>query len=203
MALTHLEHYQHCNCLADSAICCQLACSCHDEAGWWPCCQHCLCPPADRSGHDDLCRFGCNDPSENDTIVTPIISLTSTIILAAQDVYNELGPGHSEAVYEEALAYELFLRDNSLNIAHQVPVVIKYKGHAVGTGYIDILIADNVVIEIKAVNKISGKDELQVRKYLTATGLPSGFLINYGPDFEIVEVRKVDHEQTTSETSRY
>lgn len=105
---------------------------------------------------------------------------------AAEDVYDELGPGHSESIYENALDIELMLR----NIAsrRQVACTIKYRDYVVGSGYIDILVEEKIILEIKAVAKLSAKDEQQVRKYMTATGSERGLLINFGNDLEIVEV---------------
>lgn len=122
----------------------------------------------------------------------------SQLFIAASTVHGILGPGHSESVYEEALSIELRLR--GIHSSPQVPVVIKYKGYNIGVGYIDILTEEGTVLEIKSVAKLSKKDEQQLRKYLIATDLDHGFLINYGSDLEIVEIRKeVTDDQTISE----
>lgn len=122
----------------------------------------------------------------------------SQVFLAASTVHGILGTGHSEAVYEEALSIELRLR--GINNAQQVPVVIQYKGYNIGVGYIDILTEEKTILEIKSIAKLSNKDEQQVRKYLIATGLDHGFLINYGKDLEITEVRnEVTDDQIISE----
>jgi GxxExxY protein len=128
------------------------------------------------------------------------VKLLKTITEASQEVFKELGSGHSEVIYEAALSIELLLL-HSLSNRRQVPVTIKYRAYDVGHGFIDILVDDRCVIEIKSIAKLSGKDEQQVRKYLTATGLERGFLINFGNDLEIVEVRKGDHEQTKKSLS--
>lgn len=106
----------------------------------------------------------------------------------AREVFREMGSGHSEAVYEACLALELQLYYGE-PVTRQIPCTLKYKGYAVGVGFIDILIND-FPIEIKAVAKITPKDAQQVRKYLDALDLDNGLLINFGNDLEFVEVTK-------------
>lgn len=114
---------------------------------------------------------------------------------SARLVFNEMGSGHTESVYEAALAVELSLND--FVVTRQVPCPLTYKGYTVGVGYIDILLPD-LPIELKSVSKLTPKDVQQVRKYLQAIDLDYGLLINFGTDLEIVEVKKGDHEQTPS-----
>lgn len=114
---------------------------------------------------------------------------------AAQEVFEGLGNGHSEAVYESAMGVELALRNIGPIITRQVPCPIIYKGITVGVGYIDIHIHNIMLLELKAVTKLTNKDEQQVRKYLTGTGLKFGLLINFGTaseEVDIVEVHSVD-----------
>lgn len=122
--------------------------------------------------------------------------ISEEVANASMAVWDVMGAGHSETIYEAALNIELHLRD--IPSRRQVPVNLSYKGWSIGTGFIDLLVFEDFVVEIKSVAKLSLKDELQVRKYLAATGLERGLLINFGNDLEIVEVRKVDHEQTIS-----
>lgn len=108
----------------------------------------------------------------------------------AQEVFNELGTGHTEAVYEAALAVEISLYDyDALTIMRQVPCPINYKGFTVGVGFIDILVND-LIVELKSVIKLTPKDVQQVKKYLLALDLNNGLLINFGNDLEIVEVQE-------------
>lgn len=110
----------------------------------------------------------------------------------AEEVFNEMGSGHTESVYEACMALELS-HCNTLypvNITRQVPVPLKYKGFTIGVGFIDIMV-DDVIVELKAVAKLTPKDVQQVRKYLDALDLENGLLINFGNDLEIVEVQKV------------
>lgn len=115
---------------------------------------------------------------------------------AAAEVFYQLGSGHSESVYEAAMSVELLLRGFSL-VNRQVPCTISYKGFNVGVGYIDIM-ANNIIIELKSVAKITPKDVQQVRKYLEAIDLDYGLLINFGNSLEIAEVKKGEYEQTPS-----
>lgn len=108
---------------------------------------------------------------------------------AARSVYDELGVGHNEAVYEAALEVELsYGLWNIGPVRRQVTCPISYKGFSIGSGLIDILVDEILVVEVKAVSKLSVKDESQVRKYLVGTGLEKGLLINFGPELEIVDV---------------
>lgn len=106
---------------------------------------------------------------------------------AANEVYNELGSGHTETVYESAMEVELGIKDLG-PVRRQVPCPIYYKGYVVGTGFIDMLIDNILVVEMKAVNRLSNKEQQQVRKYMTSTGLDHGLLINFGNELEVEEV---------------
>jgi GxxExxY protein len=99
------------------------------------------------------------------------------VIGAAIEVHRELGPGCAELVYEEALCYELELRN--IPFARQPPVMVGYKGKAVGEGRIDILVAGCLILELKAVDDLAGVHTAQVISYLKATGLRLGLLINF------------------------
>jgi GxxExxY protein len=114
----------------------------------------------------------------------------------AEEVFREMGSGHSEAVYENCLALEMLIYFGEPH-TRQVPCTLKYKGYSVGVGFIDILFNDTP-IEIKAVTKLTPKDEQQVRKYLEALDLDYGLLINFGNNLEIVEVQKGEHDKTPS-----
>lgn len=97
----------------------------------------------------------------------------------AKAVFDELGTGHSEAVYESAMVVEMGLRDIGGPVVRQVPCPILYKGYTVGVGYIDIMIGDFLLVELKSVAKLTSRDELQVRKYLLGSGMAHGLLINF------------------------
>ena len=106
--------------------------------------------------------------------------LTKRVIGASYQVYNTLGSGFLESVYEKSLAIEL----NKLEIRHvtQAPLQVMYDGHIVGDFLADILIEGELVIELKAVAKLATAHEVQLVNYLAATGLDIGLLLNFGPD---------------------
>ena len=103
--------------------------------------------------------------------------LAQTVIGAAIEVHRALGPGYLELLYEEALCIELNMRhiDNS----RQHPIAVRYKGHPIGEGHIDILISSILVVELKAVEALALIHTAQIMSYLRATGLHLGLLINF------------------------
>jgi GxxExxY protein len=101
------------------------------------------------------------------------------IVGAAIEVYNQLGSGFLEAVYQEELEVEFALR----NLPHQPQkeLLLHYKGHRLKKEYIaDFLCYDSIIVEIKALDKLTGKEEAQLINYLKATRLRVGLLINFG-----------------------
>ena len=112
--------------------------------------------------------------------------LTYKIIGAAREVYKVLGPGYLESVYEDALCYELDLinffyqRQIELDV-HYKNVIFEKKFRA------DLLIENRVLIENKAIKKITKQDEAQLINYLKTTGLRIGLLFNFGAEkFEML-----------------
>ncbi len=101
------------------------------------------------------------------------------IIGAAIDVHKDLGSGFWEAVYQEALEYELKAR-NIVYVAQQ-PLKIRYKDHVLSKVYIsDFICFNSIIVELKALQRLSGHEESQVINYLKATGMRVGLLINFG-----------------------
>ncbi len=97
---------------------------------------------------------------------------------ACFEVYNELGPGLLESVYEKALRYELELR--GLNVKSQVPVDIIYKGVSVGSDLrLDIIVEDTLIIELKSVESLLPVHFKQVRTYLRLLDKQVGLLVNF------------------------
>lgn len=97
------------------------------------------------------------------------------------DVYNELGPGLLESIYEAALAYEL--REKGLNVKTQVGLPVKYKDAQLDLGYrIDILVEDKVIVELKSIETILDVHHKQVLTYLKLTNLKLGLLINFNSE---------------------
>ena len=98
---------------------------------------------------------------------------------AAMEVYNELGPGLLESVYENALIQEFKLR--GIKVVSQVPVNITYKGAVVGNDLrVDLLVDDTVIIELKTLEEIKKVHYKQLRTYLKLLNKPQGWLINFG-----------------------
>ena len=112
--------------------------------------------------------------------------LTYNIIGAAQEVYKELGPGYLESVYEDALCYELDLRN--IIYQRQIDLDVKYKDVIFERRFrADLLIDQKVLVENKAIKKIANQDEAQLLNYLKTTGLKVGLLFNFGSEeFEMI-----------------
>jgi GxxExxY protein len=103
---------------------------------------------------------------------------TSPIIGAAIEVHRNLGPGLLESAYEECLCHELHLR--GLDCKRQVPLPLLYKGLKLECGYkIDLIVRDQVVLELKAVERLLPIHEAQLLTYLKLTGKRVGLLINF------------------------
>jgi GxxExxY protein len=97
---------------------------------------------------------------------------------ASFEVYNALGPGLLESVYEKALIHELKLR--GLNVSSQVPVEIVYKGETVGADLrLDIIVNDTLIIELKSVEALMPVHFKQVRTYMKLLDKPVGLLVNF------------------------
>lgn len=95
------------------------------------------------------------------------------------EVYNSLGPGFLEAVYQEALGIELTARSIPAEAQHQIR--IKYKGQVLRQFYVaDFVAYEQIIIEVKALGQLTSREEAQLLNYLKATGLSLGLLINFG-----------------------
>lgn len=102
-----------------------------------------------------------------------------TIIGAAIEVHRELGHGFLEAVYHEALEIELTSRKIPFTSQQNLPIV--YKGQQLKKEYIaDLICYNQIVVKLKALNTLSGKEEGQLLNHLKATNLRVGLLINFG-----------------------
>ena len=105
-------------------------------------------------------------------------SQTYAIIGAAMAVHGELGHGFLEAVYQAALEKEFQKRDIRYEREKRLPV--HYGGEVIAEYQADFLCFGEVIVELKALQKISGNEEAQVINYLKASGLHRGLLINFG-----------------------
>jgi GxxExxY protein len=104
--------------------------------------------------------------------------ITGKIIGAFFKVYNTLGYGFNEKVYENALAIEL--RKAGLKVAKQQEIVVYYEGETVGDYRADIVVNDAVILELKAVRELAEEHEAQLLNYLKATTIEVGLLLNFG-----------------------
>lgn len=100
------------------------------------------------------------------------------IIAAAIEVHRELGPGFSEPVYQEA--YEIELHRREVPLEAQKLLTIYYKGQRLRKEYIaDLICYGQIITELKALDKLTGREETQLLNYLKATGFHVGLLINF------------------------
>ena len=109
--------------------------------------------------------------------------ITEAIIGAAYNVYNTLGAGFLEKVYENALAHEL--REAGKPVRQQEPLDVVYHGARVGQYFADLIVEGRVIVEVKAVESIGKEHLAQLVNYLKATGIAVGLLINFGPRLEV------------------
>ncbi len=107
-----------------------------------------------------------------------INDITQAIIGSAIEVHKALGPGLLESAYEECLSKELTLRN--IPYERQRPLPVEYKGLKLDCGYrLDLLVASQVVVEIKAVDSLVPIHEAQLLTYLRLGGWKAGLLINF------------------------
>ena len=106
--------------------------------------------------------------------------LSYAIVGAAMEVHGQLGSGFLEQVYENALAHELTLRN--ISFLRQVQLPVHYKGALMGNYVADMIVENTIVLELKAVAKITSSHQLQARNYLAATRLKLAIVINFGED---------------------
>ena len=105
--------------------------------------------------------------------------ITEVIISAFYNVYNSLGYGFLEKVYEKAMLIEL--DEIGLSCSNQYPARVFYKKQLVGDYVADILVEECVVVELKAIEKLAPIHETMLVNYLKATDMEVGLLLNFGP----------------------
>ena len=110
--------------------------------------------------------------------------LTSLILKTFYEVYNELGYGFLEKVYQNALLIEL--RKNGLEATPNKKIKVYYKGENVGNYYTDIIVNNTIILELKAADYIVEEFENQLLNYLKGTDCEIGLLLNFGkkPEFK-------------------
>jgi GxxExxY protein len=131
---------------------------------------------------------------------TPALNtLTEGVIGAAVEVHRCLGPGLPENAYEEALAYELSRR--SIDFVRQPVLPIRYKDRKVGECRFDLLVANSLIVEIKAVEILSKLHEAQLNTYLRLANQPFGLLINFNVPKLTTGLRRVANRSFASPPS--
>ena len=129
--------------------------------------------------------------------------LTGKILQACFEVNKELGTGFLESVYEKSLL--VALKQKNLQVAAQVPLLVKFRNVIVGEFYADILVEGKVLIELKAVSNLANEHYAQLLNYLKATNLEVGMLINFGSPkleyrrFDNRNIQKINVQDLLSE----
>jgi GxxExxY protein len=110
--------------------------------------------------------------------------ITQKIIRVFYGVYNELGHGFLESVYEKSL--EVALNSMGLKVRRQIEIPVWFRGHQVGDFSADMLVEGCVLIELKAARALDSAHNAQLLNYLRATEIEVGLLLNFGlkPDFK-------------------
>jgi GxxExxY protein len=101
------------------------------------------------------------------------------IVGAAMEVHNEMSAGYSESIYQESMEIELGLR--GIPFEPQKILHVSYKDRVLSKHFVaDLVCYGQVLVELKALNQLTGREESQLLNYLKATGLRVGLLINFG-----------------------
>ncbi len=116
--------------------------------------------------------------SKGEGLIYP--ELSYKLIGIAFTVFNELGYGHLEKIYQKAYAKEL--SNEKLNYEEQVPYPVKYKEEIIGRNYLDFLVEEKIIIELKKSDFFSKKNIDQVVNYLKVSGMKLALLINFSKD---------------------
>ena len=104
-------------------------------------------------------------------------SITEKVIGCAYQVYNQMGFGFLESVYENCMAIEL--RQVGLNVNQQQSINVQYHGEVVGEFFADLVVEDVIIVELKSVRRIVKAHEVQLVNYLVATGKDVGLILNF------------------------
>ncbi|MGC2238767.1 MAG: GxxExxY protein [Pyrinomonadaceae bacterium] len=104
--------------------------------------------------------------------------ITKKILESCFEVSNELGIGYLESVYEKSLL--VALRQKGLKAERQIPLQVKFRGEVVGEFFVDILVEDKILIELKVSNSLTKENYAQTINYLKTTNIEVGLLVNFG-----------------------
>ena len=110
--------------------------------------------------------------------------ITDIILRSFYEVYNELGDGFLESVYENALY--IVLTGDGLCVERQKDIAVFFRGKVIGDFKADLIVNEKVILELKAVRTINPTHEAQLINYLKATNIEVGLLLNFGkkPEFK-------------------
>jgi GxxExxY protein len=112
----------------------------------------------------------------------PHQDLTATIIKCNYNVFNQLGYGFLEKVYENAMLIEL--ARNNIQATQQEKIEVFFRGKRVGLYFADLLVERKVIVELKSAEAITDEHETQLINYLKATEIEVGLVLNFGPKAE-------------------
>jgi GxxExxY protein len=119
--------------------------------------------------------------------------LAHTVIGAAIEVHRALGPGYLENLYEEALSIEL--AEQNIPFERQTKIAVSYKGHPIGEGRLDLLVARSLPVELKAVESLALIHQAQLLSYLKMLHLQLGLLINFNVPVLRQGIKRVIYSQ--------
>ena len=109
--------------------------------------------------------------------------ITQRIIGIFYEVYNILGYGFLEKIYQNAM--ELRLRKAGFSVFSQHPIAVHFDNQVIGEYFADLVVEEKIIVELKAVQQLSAEHEAQLLHYLRATDYEVGLLLNFGPRPEI------------------
>lgn len=128
-------------------------------------------------------------------------SITERIIGAAHKVSNALGIGFVEKVYDNAFTHEM--RKAGLTVVQQHPIKVTYDEIVIGEFFVDLLVEEIVLVELKSVSTLNDNHMMQALNYLRASGLPACLLINFGTPRAQIRRLHPSPKWKTSEPSKY
>ena len=132
--------------------------------------------PADK--HDQEAKAFTTEATERTEMLRRLTLITESIIGCAIEVHRALGPGLLESAYEACLVHELELKQH--RVQRQAALPLRYKGIQIDCGYrIDLLVDDQIICELKSVERIESIHEAQLLSYLKLSGLHLGLLLNF------------------------
>lgn len=117
------------------------------------------------------------------TIQLLCADITDRILAVYYEVYNELGYGFLESLYESAMA--MALRQAGLKVVTQVDIPVSFRGERIGSYKADMVVEGKVIVELKAARNLDSANDAQLLHYLRATSLEVGLLLNFGPHPQI------------------